>query len=107
MRQAIRDAIRSEVGITASAGIAPNKFLAKIASDHRKPDGLFVITPRMGPAFVETLEVGRFHGVGPAPVTVDPFRIANGALEITAERASPAISCPRSTSSAIRRSLAS
>ena len=43
-----------------------NKFLAKLASDHRKPDGLFVITPAMGPEFVETLPVRKFHGVGPA-----------------------------------------
>ena len=42
-----------------------NKLLAKLASDHRKPDGLFVITPRMGPAFVEGLPVGKFHGIGP------------------------------------------
>jgi DNA polymerase-4 len=62
----IRARIRRETGLTASAGVSYNKFLAKIASDHRKPDGLFVITPRMGPSFVETLEVGRFHGVGPA-----------------------------------------
>lgn len=62
----IRARIRRATGLTASAGVSYNKFLAKIASDHRKPDGLFVITPRMGPAFVETLEVGRFHGVGPA-----------------------------------------
>jgi DNA polymerase-4 len=64
--QQIRAAIRKEAGLTASAGVSYNKFLAKIASDYRKPDGLFVITPRMGPAFVETLDVGRFHGVGPA-----------------------------------------
>ena len=43
-----------------------NKFLAKLASDHRKPDGLFVITPKMGPSFVETLPVRKFHGIGPA-----------------------------------------
>ena len=61
----IRERIRAETGLTASAGVSYNKFLAKIASDHRKPDGLFVITPQMGPSFVETLEVGRFHGVGP------------------------------------------
>jgi DNA polymerase-4 len=61
----IRARIRKQTGLTASAGISYNKFLAKLASDHRKPDGLFVITPRMGPAFVETLPVGRFHGIGP------------------------------------------
>lgn len=58
--------IREETGLTASAGVSYNKFLAKLASDHRKPDGLFVITPQMGAAFVETLPVGKFHGVGPA-----------------------------------------
>src|SRR5271166_5788853 len=61
----IRAAIRLETGLTASAGVSYNKFLAKIASDYRKPDGLFVITPQMGPSFVEELEIGRFHGVGP------------------------------------------
>ena len=61
----IRTAIRAETGLTASAGVSYNKFLAKLASDHRKPDGLFVITPRMGPSFVEDLPVGKFHGVGP------------------------------------------
>jgi DNA polymerase-4 len=62
----IRAAIRAETGLTASAGVSYNKFLAKLASDHRKPDGLFVITPRMGPGFVEDLPIGKFHGVGPA-----------------------------------------
>ncbi len=52
--------------LTASAGVSYNKFLAKLASDHRKPDDLFVITPKMGPAFVEDLPVAKFHGVGPA-----------------------------------------
>jgi len=61
----IRAAIRLETGLTASAGVSYNKFLAKLASDHRKPDGLFVITPRMGPGFVEELSVRKFHGVGP------------------------------------------
>jgi nucleotidyltransferase/DNA polymerase involved in DNA repair len=55
-----------ETNLTASAGVSYNKFLAKLASDHRKPDGLFVITPKMGPAFVENLPVAKFHGVGPA-----------------------------------------
>jgi DNA polymerase IV len=62
----IRAKIRAETSLTASAGVSYNKFLAKLASDHRKPDGLFVITPQMGPAFVEALPVGKFHGVGPA-----------------------------------------
>jgi DNA polymerase IV len=61
----IRAAIRLETGLTASAGVSYNKFLAKLASDYLKPDGLFVITPSMGPAFIEALPVGKFHGVGP------------------------------------------
>ena len=61
----IKAAILAETGLTASAGVSYNKFLAKLASDHRKPDGLFVITPRMGPAFVEDLPIGKFHGIGP------------------------------------------
>jgi DNA polymerase-4 len=64
--QEIRARLRCATGLTASAGVSYNKFLAKLASDHRKPDGLFVITPRMGPEFVATLPVGKFHGVGPA-----------------------------------------
>jgi DNA polymerase IV len=63
---AIRAKIKEVTGLNASAGISYNKFLAKLASDHRKPNGQYVITPEMGPAFVETLAVGKFHGIGPA-----------------------------------------
>jgi DNA polymerase IV len=63
---AIRAKILSETGLTASAGISYNKFLAKLASDHRKPNGQYVITPKMGATFVETLPVEKFHGIGPA-----------------------------------------
>lgn len=64
--EAIRAQIRAETGLTASAGVSYNKFLAKLASDQNKPNGLFVITPKQGPAFVERLPVAKFHGVGPA-----------------------------------------
>jgi len=63
---AIRATIKELTGLNASAGISYNKFLAKLASDHRKPNGQYVITPEMGPAFVEALPVGKFHGIGPA-----------------------------------------
>jgi DNA polymerase-4 len=63
---AIRAKIKEVTGLNASAGISYNKFLAKLASDHRKPNGQYVITPDMGPAFVENLPVGKFHGIGPA-----------------------------------------
>lgn len=62
----IRAKIRAETHLTASAGISYNKFLAKMASDQNKPNGQFVITPEMGPGFVESLPVGKFHGIGPA-----------------------------------------
>ena len=61
----IRARIREETGLTASAGVSYTKFLAKLASDQRKPNGQFAVTPEMGPAWVETLPVARFHGVGP------------------------------------------
>ncbi len=62
--RAIRDQIREELKLTASAGVAPNKFLAKIASDWRKPDGLFVIQPDEVDTFLFPLPVGRIPGVG-------------------------------------------
>ena len=62
--RAIREQIRSEVHLTASAGVAPNKFLAKIASDWKKPDGLFVIQPDDVDSFLSPLPVGRLPGVG-------------------------------------------
>jgi DNA polymerase IV len=65
----IRKKIKAETGLNASAGISYNKFLAKLASDHRKPNGQYVISPEMGLAFVEALPVGRFHGIGPATST--------------------------------------
>jgi DNA polymerase-4 len=60
----IREQIRQELNLTASAGVAPNKFLAKLASDWRKPDGLFVIQPEEIDAFLVPLPVGRLPGVG-------------------------------------------
>jgi DNA polymerase-4 len=60
----IREQIREELHLTASAGVAPNKFLAKIASDWRKPDGLFVIQPEDLDTFLPPLPVGRIPGVG-------------------------------------------
>ncbi len=62
--RAIREQIREELHLTASAGVAPNKFLAKIASDWRKPDGLFVIQPEEVSSFLTPLPVGRLPGVG-------------------------------------------
>src|SRR4051812_36468919 len=61
----IRRRIREETRLTASAGVSYCKFIAKLASDHRKPDGLTVITPERGAEFVASLPVARFHGVGP------------------------------------------
>lgn len=60
----IRAQIREEIHLTASAGVAPNKLLAKIASDWRKPDGLFVIRPNQIEAFLTPLPVSKIHGVG-------------------------------------------
>ncbi len=63
--KSIRAAIREETGLTASAGVSYNKFIAKLASDQNKPDGLCIILPDQGAAFVAGLPVRRFHGVGP------------------------------------------
>jgi len=60
----IREQIRQELNLTASAGVAPNKFLAKIASDWRKPDGLFVIKPDEASGFLAPIGVDRLPGVG-------------------------------------------
>ncbi len=60
----IRARIFAETGLTASAGVSYNKFLAKLASDQRKPNGQFVVAPGKGEAFVQALPIGRFYGVG-------------------------------------------
>jgi len=62
----IKKTILAKTGLVASAGISYNKFLAKIASDMDKPDGLYLITPEQGAQFVEALPVGKFHGIGKA-----------------------------------------
>ena len=64
MAQYLRKRVKDEVGITISAGVAPNKFLAKIASDWKKPDGLFVIRPEDVEGFVQELKVEKLFGVG-------------------------------------------
>lgn len=64
--QKIRKLIKKETGLIASAGVAHNKFLAKIASDLEKPDGLAVILPEDAANFLTTLKIGAFHGVGDA-----------------------------------------
>ena len=61
-----KELIAAETGLSASAGVSCNKFLAKIASDMDKPDGLFVITPAQAEAFIAGLPVRRFHGIGAA-----------------------------------------
>lgn len=76
----IRARIESVTGITASAGISYNKFLAKMASGLNKPNGQAVITPAKGPAFVAALPVKRFHGVGPATAAkMERLEIITGA----------------------------
>ncbi len=76
----IRARILGTTGLTASAGISFNKFLAKLASDHRKPNGQFVILPEQGPDFVAALPVGKFHGIGPVTAAkMESLGIATGA----------------------------
>jgi DNA polymerase IV len=60
----IRAEIREKTTLTASAGVSYNKFLAKAASDFRKPDGLTVVTPEQARDFIDSLPIGKFHGVG-------------------------------------------
>lgn len=67
--QEIKQRIKATTGLTASAGVSVNKFLAKIASDYQKPDGLFIIKPTQAEAFIEALEISKFHGIG--KVTAD------------------------------------
>src|SRR5467141_508837 len=77
----ICEQIRQELNLTASAGVAPNKFLAKLASDWRKPDGLFVIQPEEIDAFLLPLPVGRLPGVG----TVTGEKLANLRVQTVAD----------------------
>jgi DNA polymerase-4 len=76
----IRARILEVTGLTASAGVSYNKFIAKLASDQNKPDGLCVIPPRSGAAFVASLPVRRFHGVGPVTAAkMERLEIRTGA----------------------------
>ena len=62
--KAIKEKIKQQVGLIASAGVSYNKFLAKLASDIDKPDGFYLITPQQGPEFAEKLLISQFHGIG-------------------------------------------
>ena len=64
--KSIKQEVKARTQLTASAGVSYNKFLAKIASDMDKPDGLYVIKPEQGAAFIEKLAIGKFHGIGKA-----------------------------------------
>ncbi|MEE4315969.1 MAG: DNA polymerase IV [Erythrobacter sp.] len=78
--QLIRQEIRAKTSLTASAGVSYNKFLAKLASDQNKPDGMCVIRPGEGARFVSDLPIRRFHGVGPkAESKMHKLGIATGA----------------------------
>ena len=76
----IKQKIQEQTHLTASAGVSYNKFLAKIASDYNKPNGIYVITPQNGQAFVEQLNIKKFFGVGPATASkMNELGIFNGA----------------------------
>src|SRR5690606_33678748 len=62
--QEIKDKIWKTTNLTASAGVSFNKFLAKIASDYNKPNGMYVITPKRAEQFIEGLKIERFFGIG-------------------------------------------
>jgi len=85
----IREEIYEETGLTASAGVGPSKFVAKVATDRGKPDGLTVVPPEEQMAFIAALPIEEFHGIG--PVTAEKMRemgIRSGRdLQATAERA--------------------
>ncbi len=75
--QKIKQAIREEIGLTASAGIAPNKFLAKVASDLQKPDGFVVVKAENIQSFLDPLPITRIWGIGPqTKKKLDRFQIA-------------------------------
>lgn len=75
----IKNKIRREIGLIASAGISYNKFLAKIASDINKPDGFYVILPEMAESFIAQLPIAKFHGIGKATeAKMHRFGIRNG-----------------------------
>lgn len=76
----IRAMIRAETGLTASAGVSYNKLIAKLASDQNKPDGLCVVRPEEGAAFIAAMPVRRIHGVGPVTAArMQALGIATGA----------------------------
>ena len=78
--EAIRARIRAETGLTASAGVSYCKFVAKLASDQNKPDGLCVIRPEQAQRYIASLPVGRFHGIGPKTAErLNALGIATGA----------------------------
>lgn len=80
MANEIRARILQETHLTASAGVGPNKFLAKMASDINKPNGIFVITPDRAQAFIDQLPIGKFHGIGKATEKkMQELKVFNGA----------------------------